>query len=207
MKLTRHNGRSGKHGTYNPRHNDRRFDVENSEHIDAERARQNVYWDCYRDAEPAMPVPTIPANNPVNTNSVEPIPAGAGITAASITDNAVIAMVSTRLIFLSPAKRRYGIPYQKQSFNRFKPITPATIFFLCRRYLEAASRSADYNETIGIGCDGAESLGEGLRQNMERSQAFIEKAKKEIPDIILENCASGGHRLEPSLMAQMNRQH
>ena len=48
MKLTRHNGRSGRHGTYNPRHNDRRFDVENSEHIDAERARQNVYWDCYR---------------------------------------------------------------------------------------------------------------------------------------------------------------
>ena len=27
---------------------DRRFDVENSEHIDAERARQNIYWDCYR---------------------------------------------------------------------------------------------------------------------------------------------------------------
>ena len=48
MKLTRHNGRSGKHGTYNPRHNDRRFDVENSEHIDADRARQNIYWDCYR---------------------------------------------------------------------------------------------------------------------------------------------------------------
>ena len=48
MKLTRHNGHSGKHGTYNPRHNDRWFDVENSEHIDAERARQNVYWDCYR---------------------------------------------------------------------------------------------------------------------------------------------------------------
>ena len=48
MKLTRHNGRSGKHGAYNPRHNDRRFDVKNSEHIDAERARQNVYWDCYR---------------------------------------------------------------------------------------------------------------------------------------------------------------
>ena len=48
MKLTRHNGRSGKHGTYNPRHNDRRFDMENSEHIDAQRARKNVYWDCYR---------------------------------------------------------------------------------------------------------------------------------------------------------------
>src|SRR5699024_6557697 len=48
LKLTRHNGRSGKHGTYNPRHNDRRFDVENSEHIDAQRAKKNVYWDCYR---------------------------------------------------------------------------------------------------------------------------------------------------------------
>lgn len=48
MKLTRHNGRSGKHGAYNPWHNDRRFDVENSEHIDAERAKQNVYWDRYR---------------------------------------------------------------------------------------------------------------------------------------------------------------
>ena len=48
MKLTRHNGRSGKHGTYNPRHNDRRFDVGNSEHIDSERLGRNVYWDCYR---------------------------------------------------------------------------------------------------------------------------------------------------------------
>ncbi|EOS76102.1 hypothetical protein C817_04271 [Dorea sp. 5-2] len=48
MKLTRHNGRSGKNGTYNPRHNDRRFDLNNSSHIDSERARKNVYWDCYR---------------------------------------------------------------------------------------------------------------------------------------------------------------
>ncbi|HAK17825.1 MAG TPA: hypothetical protein DCM43_03010, partial [Lachnospiraceae bacterium] len=47
MKLTRHNGRSGENGTYNPKHNDRRFDVKNSEHIDPERTRQNVYWDCF----------------------------------------------------------------------------------------------------------------------------------------------------------------
>lgn len=62
----------------------------------------------------------------------------------------------------------------------------------------------DYNETIGIGCDGAESLGEGLRQNMEASAAFFEKIKKEVPGIVLENCSSGGHRLEPGLMAQMS---
>lgn len=48
MKLTRHNGRFGKNGTYNPKHNDRRFDVENSEHIDADRTSRNIYWDCYQ---------------------------------------------------------------------------------------------------------------------------------------------------------------
>jgi len=62
----------------------------------------------------------------------------------------------------------------------------------------------DYNETIGAGCDGAESIGEGLRQNMVKSQEFIEKIKREVPGIVLENCASGGHRLEPSLMSQMS---
>ena len=48
MKLTRHNGRAGKNGAYNPKHNDRQFDVANSDHIDQERAKQNVYWDCYQ---------------------------------------------------------------------------------------------------------------------------------------------------------------
>lgn len=48
MKLTRHNGRAGKNGAYNPKHNDRRFDVENSGHIDPERAKKNIYWDCYQ---------------------------------------------------------------------------------------------------------------------------------------------------------------
>ena len=48
QKLTRHNGRAGKNGAYNPKHNDRRFDIGNSEHIDEERAKQNVYWDCYQ---------------------------------------------------------------------------------------------------------------------------------------------------------------
>lgn len=59
----------------------------------------------------------------------------------------------------------------------------------------------DYNDTIGIGCDGAESVGEGLRRNMEKSYEFLEKVKREIPGIVLENCASGGHRLEPRFMA------
>lgn len=47
MKLIRHNGRSGKNGVYNPLHNDRNFDVSNSDHIDEERSKQNIYWDCF----------------------------------------------------------------------------------------------------------------------------------------------------------------
>ena len=46
-RLTRHNGRFGKNGVYNSKHNDRRFPVENSEHIDPTRTPLNIYWDCY----------------------------------------------------------------------------------------------------------------------------------------------------------------
>lgn len=60
----------------------------------------------------------------------------------------------------------------------------------------------DYNDTIGVGCDGAESLGEGLRENMGASLSFIRKVKKEIPGIVLENCSSGGHKLEPLMMSE-----
>lgn len=58
----------------------------------------------------------------------------------------------------------------------------------------------DYNDTIGIGCDGAESQGEALRQKIEATMKFLEKIKAEVPGIVLENCASGGHRLEPGFM-------
>lgn len=58
----------------------------------------------------------------------------------------------------------------------------------------------DYNETIGMGCDGYESLGEGLRRKVKASQEFIKKLGREVPGIVIENCSSGGHRLEPSMM-------
>lgn len=58
----------------------------------------------------------------------------------------------------------------------------------------------DYNETIGIGCDGADSPGEGLREHLENVQGFFRKMRAELPDLVIENCASGGHRLEPSFM-------
>ncbi len=63
----------------------------------------------------------------------------------------------------------------------------------------------DYNNSIGVGCDGWESLGEGLRKNMEATQAFFKRIRDEIPGIVIENCSSGGHRLEPSMMALVSQ--
>lgn len=54
LKLTRHNGRAGTHGTYNPKHNDRSFNLANSERIDPERAKGNIYWDCFHGFRSAL---------------------------------------------------------------------------------------------------------------------------------------------------------
>jgi len=59
----------------------------------------------------------------------------------------------------------------------------------------------DYNETIGIGVDGAESLGEGLRQHIMGVQDFFREMRKELPDLVIEICASGGHRHGRALLA------
>ena len=58
----------------------------------------------------------------------------------------------------------------------------------------------DYNDCIGVGCDDPDSLGEGLRQNMQGTLDFFHSMRESIPDLWIENCSSGGHRLEPSLM-------
>ena len=78
-------------------------------------------------------------------------------------------------------------------------LTEKVIGFLKRYGFEYMK--IDYNDTIGIGCDGPDSLGEGLRINIEKTFEFLEKVKREIPGIVLENCASGGHRLEPRFLA------
>ena len=60
----------------------------------------------------------------------------------------------------------------------------------------------DYNETAGLGCDGAESQGEGLRQQVLGIYRFFDRIRSELPDLVIENCSSGGHRLEPSMLGR-----
>ena len=59
----------------------------------------------------------------------------------------------------------------------------------------------DYNDTCGMGCDGPEGPGENLRKKVLGTQEFFRELRREIPKLVIENCSSGGHRLEPSFMA------
>lgn len=61
MRATIHNGRTGKDGAYNTKHNDRQFDLSHAEHIDPERVKLNRYWNwtgnpkmSFEDAEAAF---------------------------------------------------------------------------------------------------------------------------------------------------------
>ncbi len=58
----------------------------------------------------------------------------------------------------------------------------------------------DYNRNIGTTVDGDESGAEELRKHLQAVLEFFREMKQEIPYLIIENCASGGHRLEPSML-------
>ncbi len=48
-RVTRHNGRTGKDGVYSTKHNDRNYDYENDEHIDATKTKYNFKANYYCD--------------------------------------------------------------------------------------------------------------------------------------------------------------
>jgi len=58
----------------------------------------------------------------------------------------------------------------------------------------------DYNAPTGFGCDGAESQAEALRQHTLAVEAFFRRIRRELPELVLEICSSGGHRLTPAWM-------
>ncbi len=85
----------------------------------------------------------------------------------------------------------------------FDYLTEKVIHFL--RENELGYLKVDYNETLGIGCDelggqGPGSPGEGLRQHLAAVQDFFRKIRQELPEVAIEICSSGGHRLEPSFL-------
>lgn len=103
--------------------------------------------------------------------------------------------------------KRDGIVLTTQNRRFFDMRKPEVQKYLTEKVIDQIKEynfdyvKMDYNDTYGLGCDGAESLGEGLRQDREASLNFICKMREEIPDLIIENCASGGHKTEPLMMS------
>lgn len=102
--------------------------------------------------------------------------------------------------------KRYGTPITTGSRRFFDMRDPWVTAYLDERVIGTIRRCGfeyvkiDYNDSIGVGCDWAESLGEGLRQNQIAARTFLEHVRGCVPGILVENCSSGGHRLEPSFL-------
>lgn len=64
----------------------------------------------------------------------------------------------------------------------------------------------DYNDSLGIGCDSPDGAapGEGGRQIAEESLVWLAKLREAVPGLVIENCSSGGSRIEPLRMSQVS---
>lgn len=148
--------------------------------------------------------------------SEELFPQGLEHTIQAIRDNGMIPGIWFELENVGPLAESYGweehllhrdgIPItsgQRRFWNFSDPFVTEylaeKVIGMIKRY-DFGYLKIDYNETIGIGCDGAESLGEGLRLQMEAVQRFLKRIRSDLPQLVIENCASGGHRLEPSMI-------
>ncbi len=104
--------------------------------------------------------------------------------------------------------KRDGVPITCGERRFWNLNDPSAVSYLSEKVIELISSCGfgyvkiDYNETIGIGCDGAESLGEGLRRQVEAYYRMLDILRRRLPSLVIENCSSGGHRLEPSMMTR-----
>lgn len=104
--------------------------------------------------------------------------------------------------------QRDGIPVTVRERRFWNLNDPGAIDYLTTKVIGLLEScgfgylKVDYNETAGLGFDHPHSLGEGLRQQIEGQYRFFEKIRERLPDLVIENCASGGHRLEPSMLAR-----
>ncbi len=103
---------------------------------------------------------------------------------------------------------RDGIPITVRNRRFWNLQNPAAVDYLSQHVIALLRDcnfgylKVDYNETIGFGCDGAESPGEALRRQIDAVYKFFERIRAELPDLVIENCSSGGHRLEPGMMVR-----
>lgn len=58
----------------------------------------------------------------------------------------------------------------------------------------------DYNQTSAVGYDGKDSYGEELRKCNLALYSLIDEIREKYPDMVIENCGSGGMRLDGAIM-------
>ena len=106
--------------------------------------------------------------------------------------------------------RRDGLPVTVRQRRFWDLNDPFVLTYLTEKVIDLLEScgfgylKVDYNETIGLGCEngGAESLGEGLRLQIEGVYRLFDRIRQRLPHLVIENCSSGGHRLEPSMLAR-----
>ena len=102
---------------------------------------------------------------------------------------------------------RDGIPISVRDRRFWDLNDPEAVEYLSEKVIDLLEScgfgylKVDYNETAGLGCDHPDSQGEGLRGQIEGTYRFFELIRERLPDLVIENCSSGGHRLEPSMLA------
>lgn len=64
----------------------------------------------------------------------------------------------------------------------------------------------DYNHNIRVGCDGSDSLCEGLSEHRKAFLSFIDKVRKVYPDLLIECCSSGAMRADFGFVKHMDLQ-
>ncbi len=105
---------------------------------------------------------------------------------------------------------RDGVPLTGKNRRFFDLRKPAVQAYIQKKMCDFLHENGfgyikiDYNDNIGMGCDGAESVGEGGRQIAEESLAWLEKLREAVPGIVIENCSSGGSRIEPLRMSRVS---
>ena len=103
--------------------------------------------------------------------------------------------------------KRDGIPISVRDRRFWDLNDPEAIEYLSEKVIDLLEScgfgylKVDYNETAGLGCDHPDSQGEGMRRQIEGTYKFFELIRERLPNLVIENCSSGGHRLEPSMMA------
>ena len=102
--------------------------------------------------------------------------------------------------------KRHGTPITTGKRRFWDLCDPWVAAYLDERVIGLLKRCGfdyvkiDYNDSIGVGCDHPDGLGEGLRRNQLAARALMMRIQEAVPGILVESCSSGGHRLEPSFL-------